>query len=53
MRTEILWAVHNLIAHPASEICHWLGYVYPEARYFGSWLHDATEPAHEAGKGRG
>ena len=40
------WAVHNLIAHPISEVCHWIG-------KFGDWLHDATVPEHEEGTGRG
>jgi len=42
------WAVHNLIAHPLSEILYWLG-----LEGIGTLLHDETMPAHEEGKGRG
>lgn len=47
------WAFHNLVAHPASEICHWAGFVIPPLRIFGNWLHDSTVPEHVAGEGRG
>jgi len=46
------WPVHNLIAHPLSEIVHWI-----TAPFFGSkisgWVHDATIPRHKPGQGRG
>lgn len=42
------WPIHNLIAHPLSEILHWLG-----RDDLGNRLHDRTLPEHEAGKGRG
>lgn len=42
------WPVHNLIAHPLSELLFWLG-----LGDLGNRLHDATIPAHEAGTGRG
>jgi len=48
-----MWALHNLVAHPVSELCHWAGYAWPCLRDAGSWLHDATVPAHEPGTGRG
>jgi hypothetical protein len=53
LRTDLGWAVHNLIAHPVSELCHWLGYLHPAIRAAGNWLHDATVPAHVPGTGRG
>ncbi len=42
------WTLHNLIAHPLSEILFQVG--------LGSWgnfIHDWTIPAHEPGTGRG
>lgn len=42
------WAVHNLIAHPVSEILHWVG-----LDRWGNWLHDATIPVHDPRTGRG
>lgn len=48
-----MWAAHNLVAHPVSEICWWLGYLVPATRKFGDWIHDATIPEHVSGEGRG
>lgn len=45
---DLWWAIHNLIAHPLSEILYWLG-----LESIGGWLHDETVPEHEEGKGRG
>lgn len=42
------WPMHNLIAHPLSEILHWLGLAD-----LGNRIHDATLPEHEPGTGRG
>jgi hypothetical protein len=42
------WTLHNLIAHPLGELCHLAGFDGAS-----NWLHDATVPLHEAGKGRG
>lgn len=42
------WAIHNLIAHPLSEIMHWL-----HLGKLGGRLHDLTVPPHEPGTGRG
>lgn len=42
------WSVHNLIAHPLSEVLYQCG--YEDA---GNRLHDATVPAHAPGTGRG
>jgi hypothetical protein len=50
---ELMWAAHNLFAHPISEITHWLGYLIPPLRRFGLWLHDITIPQHAEGTGRG
>ena len=47
-RPNLWWAVHNLFAHPVSELCFWL-----RIPRFGNWLHDATVPEHVAGTGRG
>lgn len=53
LKTEIMWAMHNIVAHPVSEITWWLGYAYPPIRRFGNWLHDITIPEHIQGTGRG
>ena len=45
---DVMWAIHNIIAHPVSEVCHWIG-----MDRFGGWLHDATVPDHKPGEGRG
>jgi len=52
---EFWWAIHNLIAHPLSQIVWWIslfGTIKPIAS-FGDWIHDWTVPIHEVGKGRG
>lgn len=52
---EFWWAVHNLVAHPLSQILWWLslcGVLRPIART-GDWLHDVTIPAHSPEEGRG
>lgn len=53
VKRELLWIAHNVIAHPITEITHWLGFVVPPLRRFGLWLHDITIPAHDPEKGRG
>ena len=49
------WLVHNLVAHPVSEIVYWL--VRPFGRHraevVSGWIHDSTLPPHLAGDGRG
>lgn len=42
------WTLHNVIAHPVSELLWQLGAVALADR-----LHDATVPAHPPGTGRG
>ena len=42
------WVVHNIVAHPASELLYWLG-----LGKLGDRLHDATVPEHKEGEGRG
>ncbi len=42
------WTLHNLVAHPLSEILFQLGL---ESR--GDWVHDITVPLHVQGEGRG
>lgn len=46
--SDFWWVIHNLIAHPVSELLYWVG-----LSHFGEWLHDETVPEHEAGTGRG
>lgn len=45
---EVMWAIHNIVAHPVSEVLHWFGF-----DRLGSLIHDATVPPHEEGEGRG
>lgn len=52
MKRELMWAIHNLIAHPLGEICYWLGFIYTPIRDLGNWIHDRTIPPHEPGTGR-
>ena len=42
------WSVHNLIAHPLSEVLHLVGFTQ-----LGSKLHDWTIPEHTPGEGHG
>jgi len=58
-RMSLWFALHNLIAHPVSEIMFWLAVAIPiqpvrdRLLAFGDWLHDATVPSHKAEEGRG
>ena len=46
------WPVHNLIAHPLSELIHWLtSWKYGDK--VSGWIHDVTIPQHNAGERRG
>lgn len=47
------WPMHNLVAHPAGELLHWLGVIWGGGDELGNRLHDATLPRHECGTGRG
>ena len=42
------WTIHNVIAHPLSEVFHLLGY-----SQLGNKIHDITIPEHIRGQGRG
>lgn len=42
------WTLHNLIAHPVSELVYQVG-----LERLSNRIHDATVPTHEAGTGRG
>lgn len=50
---ETMWAVHNLIAHPVSEVAYWAGKLAAPIGRFGEWLHDVTVPRHPYNTGRG
>ncbi len=47
------WPVHNLIAHPLSEVVHWLLWPWDRHQEISGWIHDMTIPPHEHGTGRG
>lgn len=52
---EFWWAVHNLLAHPLSQLLWWAslcGLLSP-LRRLADWCHDATVPAHRPEEGRG
>jgi len=42
------WTIHNLVAHPLSEIMFQIG-----LRRWSDAVHDCTVPEHEPGTGRG
>lgn len=42
------WTIHNVIAHPLSELLFQLGF-----ETAGNAIHDATIPSHTDGEGRG
>jgi len=42
------WTLHNIVAHPMSEILYHLGY-----KDLGNKIHDKTIPFHKKGTGRG
>ena len=42
------WSLHNLVAHPLSELLFQVG-----LREWSDRVHDLTVPEHEAGTGRG
>ena len=39
LREKFWWAVHNLVAHPLCEVCHWVG-----LQRYGNKFHDWTVP---------
>lgn len=43
------WTVHNLFAHPLSELV-WL---VTHREDWAGWIHDVTVPEHAPGEGRG
>lgn len=49
------WTVHNLVAHPVSEILYLLSILFksPRMNDLGDEFHDLTIPNHEKGQGRG
>jgi hypothetical protein len=55
LKTNAMWSVHNLLAHPLSEVFHLLSYICFKARLraISNYIHDVTIPKHEPGQGRG
>jgi len=49
------WFVHNMFAHPISELVYWM--VRPlgkiSATNSAGWVHDLTIPKHNSEEGRG
>ena len=39
------WTLHNLVAHPLSELIYLLGFHSAPAERLSNWVHDATMPA--------
>jgi hypothetical protein len=42
------WTLHNLVAHPLSEVLYQIG-----LEKASNYIHDHTTPVHDAGNGRG
>lgn len=42
------WTLHNVVAHPLSEVLFQLGFVRAS-----NWIHDVTVPEHPPNQGRG
>ena len=42
------WSLHNLVAHPLSELMYLAGF-----ERASDWIHDVTLPEHKPGTGRG
>lgn len=53
LKVEAMWFIHNMFAHPVSEIFYWMGFIFPYMRVIGNFIHDFTIPKHEKGEGRG
>ena len=47
------WTLHNLVAHPLSEVIYLIGCGSSPFVRLGNWLHDITVPEHEPEEGRG
>lgn len=47
-REHFRWTLHNLVAHPLSEIAYLIG-----LRKLSNWLHNSSIPKHKEGTGRG
>ena len=47
------WSLHNLIAHPLSEIIYLVGLGTKSSQRLSNWLHDITVPEHNSGAERG
>ena len=43
------WTIHNMIAHPLSELVYLLGLGTAPFERVSNWLHDITVPEHECG----
>lgn len=48
MNRPDMWTVHNMIAHPISEVLYLVGLIR-----LSHWIHDVTIPSHQPGTGRG
>lgn len=55
LKINIMWSIHNLIAHPLSEAFHLASYICYKKKFrnISNYIHDATIPKHKAGEGRG
>ena len=47
------WSLHNLVAHPLSEMVYLLGLGTAPFERASNWIHDVTIPEHDSGTGRG
>jgi hypothetical protein len=47
------WTLHNLVAHPLSELVYLIGLGTKRAERASNWIHDNTAPEHEPGNREG
>lgn len=47
------WTLHNLVAHPLSELVYLFGLGTVPFERASNWIHDITVPDHDDGTGRG
>lgn len=47
------WTLHNLLAHPISEVVYLVGLGTRPFERLSNWIHDITVPEHDPGSGRG
>jgi len=54
MKVHLMWFVHNMIAHPLSEIVHLIGFLVPgkSLEKLSVWIHKVTVPNDQSEAGQ-